>query len=1204
MSRGLGDVYKRQKSTFNVNGVTIVRVRIGQIAAGRFNGTKPILAFSEETIDLSVIEGRSEAGSFVIESTNQIKICGIVYSTNPRMECLNPHFEGEKVRIRYQFNSKGLTEGDTCEGKFVIVCNQIEYSLSFCARITRLYAEASTGAVKSLDDFTRLAASNWDEAYHLFYNRNFLNTIPYDNVYERLTYEGFACARPSGQNMEEFLIGVNKKQPVSISVDKSEEIFMASKEPQSGCFTITKDNWGYTEIRLRTDCEFIKLSKPVLTLDDFIGKTYLYEYIIDASAMHAGRNFGRIYIDGVYQSFTIDITAGVRDDDGSISDIAVTKDIKECMVGIMELYTSFRLKRIVTGVWANETISILNHLHALVPDEHMYELMKAQAFIINRQRQEAKWILDDFKHSNPDKKAPIWGYYLYLMTLLEREPSYVDNMTHEVELIFYENPDSVLLFWVLLFLRDQYFDDSAGKLKDIKYWVLRGCSSPYLYIEAYYLISQDPYLIKELSVFELRILSWAVKEKALTKELAGAIFEAVDLAGGFDNRVYELLTAAYEICPEAEYVGIICSYLIKGHKNDTCFHKWFELGIENKLRLTGLYESYLLTMDDRQISPVPKIIQMYFSFDNKLPYRKLAVLYNNIIAAKETEPEVYHKYRKAMGRFAMDQAQLRHIDDNLAVLYEDMLELGFINEELSAAFSDIIYTHKLIVFDKRIVRAIIYQNEMKEPQIVPVTDQCAYFELFSNDYVILFEDSRGYRYVKSISYRLQRLMDAEKYLDRCISLSPDRPQYIVSHFKHVRDYSDFTKDDLKLFKPVFYSESFSDSYKAVMGYRILKYCQLHDYEDYVRPFLQSINFDTLQKDARKYLIDMLVSNRLYEKAYDMAMEYGIDMLAAASKVVLCENALKVQHVDDDFMVQLAISAFKTGKYSDLVLKYLCENYTGPTDELINLWHAADKFSISSMKLDERILEQGIYTQIEPEKISDIFMEYYKRAGNEKLILAYISLVAHGYLHSGGCKADFIFDIIEKRFIGNRTLNDACQLALLKHFAEKTDITQAELEIEDTLLKYYIYNNMYFDFFARLDYRLLEKYFIYDKAFLQYESTPGTHVVLHYSRDEDGEEFNSEDMVEMYDGIYVKTFVIFFGELIRYYITEEHDNSIEVKESNRLTCNNIPGDNDHSRYNLINEMIISDTLSDETTLKSNIDEYKRLDAATKQLFKLI
>lgn len=109
----------------------------------------------------------------------------------------------------------------------------------------------------------------------------------------------------------------------------------------------------------------------------------------------------------------------------------------------------------------------------------------------------------------------------------------------------------------------------------------------------------------------------------------------------------------------------------------------------------------------------------------------------------------------------------------------------------------------------------------------------------------------------------------------------------MSHFKNVRDYSDFTKGDLKLFKPVFYSESFSDSYKAVMGYRILKYCQLHDYEDYVRPFLQSIDFDILQKDARKYLIDMLVSNRLYEKAYDMARRYGIDMLAAAQAGWFC-----------------------------------------------------------------------------------------------------------------------------------------------------------------------------------------------------------------------------------------------------------------------------------------------------------------------------
>ena len=96
-------------------------------------------------------------------------------------------------------------------------------------------------------------------------------------------------------------------------------------------------------------------------------------------------------------------------------------------MGIMELYQAYRLKRIVTGVWANESIEILSHLHEMEPEEPMHLLMKAQCLIINRQRQEAEWILDDFKRDWIDRKAPVWGYYLYIMTLIERGPSYERN---------------------------------------------------------------------------------------------------------------------------------------------------------------------------------------------------------------------------------------------------------------------------------------------------------------------------------------------------------------------------------------------------------------------------------------------------------------------------------------------------------------------------------------------------------------------------------------------------------------------------------------------------------------------------------------------------------------------------------------------------------------------------------------------------------
>ena len=85
-------------------------------------------------------------------------------------------------------------------------------------------------------------------------------------------------------------------------------------------------------------------------------------------------------------------------------------------MALTKLYIDYRLKKIVTGVWAKESIRLLEQL--LETEENdLYRLMKAQAFLINRQRQEASWILEDYKHSCEDKNTPEWGYYLYLCTL-------------------------------------------------------------------------------------------------------------------------------------------------------------------------------------------------------------------------------------------------------------------------------------------------------------------------------------------------------------------------------------------------------------------------------------------------------------------------------------------------------------------------------------------------------------------------------------------------------------------------------------------------------------------------------------------------------------------------------------------------------------------------------------------------------------------
>jgi hypothetical protein len=778
-------------------------------------------------------------------------------------------------------------------------------------------------------------------------------------------------------------------------------------------------------------------------------------------------------------------------------------------------------------------------------------------------------------------------------------------MTHEIEGIFRENPDSVMLFWVLSFLEEEYYNNSAHKLKAIKYWVLKGCASPYLYLEAYYLIWQDPYLLTKLGRFEIRILRWAIRQKTITRDIAMQIFQIVDTGKGFDPVVYQILCAAYEVNQKPANIGIICSYLIKGQQYDRRYHHWFEQGIELELRITGLYEAYLLSMDEREIVTVPKIIQMYFQYESRVPYRKLAVLYNNIIAGKDTDPEMYTKYRRAMGRFAMEQVEQEHMDDNLAVIYRDMLELGLVNKEIAHALSHILYTHKLYVDDKRMVRAYIYQRQVKNPQIVPITDQITYFQLYSREYVILFEDEKGRRFAGSISSRMEPLMDAALFEEKCMALAPNELSYIVSHFDTRQSYLTFVPGDKRYFRRILFGEDLSPEYQAEIVPEIVRFYQTGEFDATLKEYLDKTDFSGMPGETRKLLMELLVQNHNYEKAYAMLLDYGIDQVGPAAKVALaCYRIRALDGEEDEFLTSLAGQAFYDGKYNDEMLAYLSRYYSGPTTDMRDLWKAAKSFGAETMELEERLLVQMLFADNLLPEAAAIFESYYENGGRELVVLAYLSYRAHAYFVNHDPAESYVFDMIEARFVYHMELNDACKLALLRHFSEQNRIDDAQFKIEDELLGEFTCRGMYFAFYKKLDHRLVLKYHFYDKMFLEFRTNPRRHVILHYSRDEDGEQFISEDMQEVYDGIFVKSFVMFFGEMVQYYISEEYGNEVSVTESSRFVNNDVYNPADGSRYSMLNQMMISYTLQDDDTLVESMKQYGSYLEATDRLFKLL
>ena len=1222
-----------------------MRNRIRRLALGQFEYVKPEVEFSVEEISLRVTEDGEAAGSFDMVCTNEQKLRGLIYSTNERMECLTPQFSGEQVCIRYCFHAKGLSEGEHATGEFVIVCNSCEYSLSFDVLVTKSYPESSVGRICNMQDFTMLARENWEEAYRLFYHKGFAKLLKHSSEEERLIYRGMVDAHPSNRNLEEFLIAIHRKDPIRISVDEQELVFTGGESEEQQVPHLHKNGWGYLSIHAASDAPFVRLERTVVHTADFLGSGCNLPYVIDPAYLHDGNNYARITLETPYEKLTVSCT--VHNRMGHAPSQALRKG-KEYKVALVQLYEAWRLGRMVTGAWVNETVDILKSLSASDPDEPLYLLMRAHAYQIGGLNQEAEWILDDFKRSWHDHRSEEWGYYLYLRSLREREPGLVDRMTREIEIIFRSNPESVLLFWVLSFLEDEYYNNTQEKLRAIGHWIEGGCTSPYLYIEAYDLISQEPYLLRSFGVFERRILAWMRKLCCLTPEIAGQIFTVARAARQFDPLIYRVICAAYDVDPKPEYVGVICAYLIRGQKNETKYHRWYALGVELELKITGLYEAYLLSLDEREITRVPQMIQMYFQYRSNLPYKSLAVLFNNIIATRQESPDIYAKYVKPIGRFAMEQAQLGHMDDNLAVVYENMLEMGIIDHDIASSLSKILFTKKLYVFDSHIVRACICHRQMKNIEVVSVNDHVAYFPDWSKDYVILLEDGYGHRFVSSIAYTKQDLMHADAYLEQCMELAPDEIPYMIAWFEQNPKNGSLLTGDVdrteRFYQRLLNADEISMEYKAQLVSNVLP-C-LKEYangEGLLAAFIRQVDISWLEPEYRRSLLNLMVENHLYENAYELVREYGADQLKPASQMALADVMVARQgDSEDEFLTTLAYEAFlsyrrerkeaETAGYEQLsfagieqskrdkkgkqgkhgkkntyftvtlgVLQYLADHYTGPTDRMFDLWRVADAYGAKTYELEEQILSQMLYADRMLPDIEPLFAKYYQNGGKELVVMAYLTLRSHCYFIDTAPGQLLVFDILESRYLYHMQLNATCKLALMKHLALRKTRSRVQEQALDELLAEFTRQNMYFAFYRNLDETLIQKYHLYDKIILEYRTKPGSHVMLHYCRDEDEDTYIAEEMVHVYDGIYVKLFVMFFGEMTRYYISEEDGNQMRVTESSRLMGQCSYSDKEGGRYDRMNQMLGSAALMERQELQDAMEKYQELDEVTRNSF---
>lgn len=1189
-----------------------VNQTVERLLKEEFDFERGSLDFSCPRLELTIEKGETVEDCFTIYGFPGKLTKGYITTSDIRMECLTPEFCGNEEQIRYLFRSDGMEEGDVVKGEFYVISNQGEYYLPYVVTVAHHVLESSLGGIKNLFHFANLAKTNMEEALNLFYSPCFKQILTGNDRQFLKVYEGFSKYKDNGQNLEEFLIVINKKQRIDYLIEEKDIHIENPEGVREEILTVTKNGWGYTSLTVETEGEFLFVEKETLSDDDFLGNYCQLPYYIDADRLHGGKNFGRIRIHNVYTDIVVSVTV-VRNENHRLKKRRGTEK-KQAVCQMMKYYQALRLKKMGTSVWLNETQNLIERLLVFDDKDLAARLFKAQLLITRERYNEAKWILDRVSpYFNDGETDPVlYCYYLYLNTLYNREEHYVNQVTEEVEAIYRENEGNWRIAWLLLYLSEEYSKSVQKKWLFLEEQFAHGCRSPIIYAEAAQLVVANPALLMKMDVFELQILNYMAKNEVLTMEVATQVQYLVQKTKEYKERMLFLLEACYKVRPDEETLLAICTVLIGGGMTGEKYFPWYEKAVERQLRVTRLYEYYMMSVDLQSEKPLPKVVAMYFSYHSDLDYERNAFLYANVHKNREKFPEVYKAYEMNIEKFVVEQILKEHINRNLAYLYQAFLTPQMINEETANALARLLFVNQIEIKREDIRQVIVYHVRAAKEKAYPVCGGKAQVPLFDSDYTLLFEDGDQNRYQASVPYTMEKFMLPGKFAKMIAPFVTGRIGYASYICECSSPYVTITQENVFFFLQMLESEEVEEDYKKEIGLKLVQFYYDADRIGELDEYLEVVDPRLFDPKERGKMIGFFVMRGFYEKAYEWIGVYGMETVDAKVLVRLCDRLLEREEYSEEKLMCAAIMrAFRHGKYNEALLDHLMQHFEGMTKELRDIWKAAEAFELDTFSFSEKILLQMLYTGSYVGEKEEIFRTYVSKNGKVEVELAFLAQGAYDYFVKDKIPENYLFDETVRLYRLSEEIPYICKLAVIRYYAEnrnepggRTAFQGPERKTLEDFLTELIEKGIVLSCFREYgDLFPVAKQFG-DKVVIEYRTHPDAKVILHYmiEKDEDEKaEYHAEEMNQIFGGVYAKEFVLFFGENLQYYIIEEWDGRQQLTESNSLQKSDIMEESVQTKFSVINDMVISETLQDYDTVDALIREYFWQEYVNSQLF---
>lgn len=1176
--------YKR--SELLQKGAVAMREMRERIMTDGWRKMEGTLIFSVKQVELQPSPDEKAEGFFEISGTEGEITEGFVRSQDERMQCLTPYFHGGTERIEYRFDAAGMQQDEERSGSFFVVSNYGEFELPWRVKIQEKIPVSSLGEIRNLFHFTNLARANWQEAVKFFYTKEFSRICGEENEEMFNLYRGFSRNYGNEANVEEFLIAVNKKQPVSFSVQSKEIRIPEIRGHISEDIVITKNCWGPVKIQVEVKGDFLNVEKSWLGEDDFLGNQCRMSVFMDENRMHEGRNFGQVTLCYAHGTIAIPVIVERRTMQAKAKDRR-SRELKKYNLRMVRLYQEFRMKRMDMKTWRNSAKECVEHMAHLSERSAVPKLFHAQLLMTEEKMEEAGWILDRVESYMEGAEPAVYCYYLYLTTLYNREEGYVRRVTQEVGQLFAQNPQEWRIAWLLLFLSRDLNRSAAKKWMFLEEQFKAGCTSPVLYLEALQLLNANPTLLLKLDSIAKQILMYGARNKYLSADLTGHVIYLINREKYYDPVLLEILKLSWEKCQDTDTLQAICALLIKGGKSGTEYYPWYLKGVQKKLRITRLYEHYMMSVDLSQRVEIPKIVLLYFAYQSNLDNDYAAYLYAYVERHREEDPDLYIAYRPQIDRFVLSQLYKGRINRHLAYLYRVALTGPMLTPENARALAALLASVEVFWQGEK-KKLIVVHARLKGEKVYVLRDGRAYVDLYSRQDMLFVEDEAKNRHLINSEAVLTPMFEntavgrdsQEENLPDLEDLKGKVAAYAKEQLPFQLKMTDVQQvvirpDNADSYLAIAQEPALTKAYGRKVRAALLHYFFDEGRTEDMDQLLKGLEPEDIDRADRADAVRYLVLQGFYEKAY--AWLKGMDFEKQDARILmrLCSRLLEQQlFAEDDRMTQLCFWAAVHGKYDGLILQQLTDRFEGSVNEMEALKNAAEGFGINTYPLCERIMEQMLYTQKDVTERMDLLRQYVAEGGRSELEGAFLHRCAYSYVLGKQPIHIYMIHDILRMYKSKDPVTDMCKIACLQYYAKnKSAMDETVRHIIKDMAACMLRENKILPVLKEFADIVPGAEFLLDKTFIVYCGSPAVKAILNYrilKKEEEQEDYQSMEMLHVYEGISVMTFILFPGETLQYFVTEA-EGAGNIADSGILKAEECNEAAKMSRYGMLSEV---------------------------------